>query len=227
MWLAIDIGNTHQHWGWFEEGELVLTADYGHRYWDASVFDRASAIVVASVVPEKAERWRFYKSVRILTVSDLHLRGSYATLGIDRALNIVGAGYRYGYPTLVVDFGTAITLSASDAQGRFVGGCILPGFAMQFKALHATTAQLPLVNLPLNLPPPLALDTEQAIQSGVIKVALAGIEQYLNAWRVNQPGGKVIATGGDSALVSQWFPQLFDAQDGQLNLWGIYAAAHH
>ncbi|WP_218082900.1 type III pantothenate kinase [Anthocerotibacter panamensis] len=226
MWLAIDIGNTHQHWGWFERGELVLAADYSHSYWDERVFERAQEIVVASVVPDRLERWRFYRKVRVLDLDDLSLRGSYETLGVDRALNLLGAGYRYGFPVLVVDFGTAITLTAADPLGQFVGGCIMPGFHMQFQALHSHTARLPEVQLPEQLPPPMAHDTAQAIQSGVVKLTLAGLEQYLIAWRLSQPKGKVIATGGDSALVYRWVPHLFDVHDAQVSLWGIYATAH-
>jgi len=226
MWLAIDIGNTHQHWGWFERGELLLAADYDHGYWDESIFERATEIVVCSVVPEKLERWRYYQKVRILALEQLTLRGSYNTLGIDRALNIVGAGYRYGSPILVVDFGTAITVTAADGLGQLVGGCILPGFMMQFRALHRYTAVLPEVSIPEYLPQPLAQNTSEAIQSGVIKVTLGGLEQYLQAWRQAQPNGKVIATGGDSPLMNRWAPHLFDVQDSYVSLWGIYASAH-
>ncbi len=227
MWLAVDIGNTRQHWGWFERGELILAADYSPDYWDPSVFERASQITVASVVPARLERWQFYPKVRVLTLADVTLRGSYETLGIDRALNILGAGYRYGLPVLVVDFGTCITVTVAGTKGQLVGGCILPGFMMQFRALHQQTALLPEVTLPTTLPVPLASDTASAIQSGVVKVTLAGLEQYLTAWRQAESRGKVVATGGDSALVCRWLPQLFDYQDAQLCLWGMYAAAHH
>lgn len=225
MWLAVEIGNTRQHWGWFEQGELVLAADYPQSYWNVTALDQAEAVVVASVVPDRTERWRFQRRVRILTLDQLGLRGSYPTLGLDRALNILGAGYRYGFPILVVDFGTAITVTIADAKGQLVGGCILPGFAMQFRALHQFTAGLPEAMLPDNPPPPLARDTLGAIQSGVLKVTLAGLEQYLTGWR-QQSGGKVVATGGDSALIYRWSPQLFDHQDGHVSLWGMYASAH-
>ncbi len=225
MWLAVSIGNSQQHWGWFEGGELLLAADYSPSYWDQSIFERASRVVLTSVVPERIERWSFHKKVKILTLEDIALRGSYPGMGVDRALNVLGAGYRYGFPNLVVDFGTAITLTAADAQGQFLGGCIMPGFMMQFKALHAHTAQLPEVTMPELLPPPLAQNTIQAIQGGVIKMTLAGLEQYLLAWRLTHPQSKVIATGGDSPLIYRWTPHLFDIHDAQIGLWGMYAVA--
>ncbi len=223
MWLLVNIGNSRQHWGWFHGNELLLTADYPHDYWDEEVLEKATAIVVASVVPEALEPWQSVAKVQILNLEDVPITGGYLGLGVDRALNILGASYRYGYPTLVVDFGTAITISATNHSGRFIGGCIMPGFNLQFQSLQEHTALLPQVSLPEVLPPAMALTTEQAMQSGVIQVTLAGIEQFCLAWRQRQPEGKVIATGGDSSTVYSWLPHLFNIQDSYVGLWGMYA----
>jgi type III pantothenate kinase len=224
MWLAISIGNSRQHWGWFHGNELLLTVDHPPDYWDEDTLDKAESIVVASVVPDALERWSSVAKAQTLTLDRVPIKGGYEGLGVDRALNILGAGYRYGYPTLVVDFGTAITISATNNSGRFIGGCIMPGFSLQFRALQEYTAVLPQVELPAVLPPAMALTTEQSMQSGVIQVTLAGIEQFCLAWRQRQPQGRVIATGGDSALVYEWLPHLFNVQDSYVGLWGMYAS---
>ncbi len=223
MLLTIDIGNTHQHWGWFEQGNLVEVAHYTHDFWDTDAINRADKILVCSVVPALLASWQTYDHVQILTLKDLALSGSYQTLGIDRALNIVGAGYRYGFPVLVIDFGTAITLTAANQAGTLLGGQILPGFTMQFRALHDYTAMLPLVDLPDHWPEDLAGTTEQALQSGVFQTTLAGLEQQVLKYR--QRGTKVIITGGDSVRVASWSADWFDHQDAHLNLWGMYATA--
>jgi type III pantothenate kinase len=224
MWLAINIGNSRQHWGWFHGNELLLTADHTHDHWDEEALDKAESIVVASVVPDALERWSSMAKAQTLTLDRVPIKGGYEGLGVDRALNILGAGYRYGYPTLVVDFGTAITISATNNSGRFIGGCIMPGFSLQFKSLQQHTALLPHVELPAVLPPAMALTTEQSMQSGVIQVTLAGIEQFCLAWRQRQPQGRVIATGGDSEVVYEWLPHLFNVQDSYVGLWGMYAS---
>ncbi len=223
MWLAINIGNSRQHWGWFHGNELLLAADHPHDYWDEEALDKAESIVVASVVPDALEPWSSMAKAQTLTPDSVAIKGGYEGLGVDRALNILGASYRYGYPTLVVDFGTAITISATNISGRFIGGCIMPGFGLQFQSLQQHTALLPRVHLPTVLPPAMALTTEQSIQSGVIQVTLAGIEQFCLAWRQRQPEGKVIATGGDSGTVYGWLPHLFNVQDPYVSLWGMYA----
>jgi type III pantothenate kinase len=224
MWLAISIGNSRQHWGWFHGNELLLTLDHPPDYWDEEALDKAESVVVASVVPDALERWSSVAKAQTLTLDRVPIKGGYEGLGVDRALNILGAGYRYGYPTLVVDFGTAITISATNNSGRFIGGCIMPGFSLQFRALQEHTAVLPQVELPAVLPPAMALTTEQSMQSGVIQVTLAGIEQFCLAWRQRQPQGRVIATGGDSAVVYEWLPHLFNVQDSYVGLWGMYAS---
>jgi type III pantothenate kinase len=224
MWLAISIGNSRQHWGWFHGNELLLTVDHPPDYWDEEVLEKAESIVIASVVPDALERWSSVAKAQTLTLDKVPIKGGYEGLGVDRALNILGASYRYGYPTLVVDFGTAITISATNNSGRFIGGCIMPGFSLQFKALQEHTALLPPVELPDVLPPAMALTTEQSMQSGVIQVTLAGIEQFCLAWRQRQPQGRVIATGGDSTFVYEWLPHLFNVQDSYVGLWGMYAS---
>lgn len=46
---------------------------------------------------------------------------------------------------LVTDAGTAITYEVIEASGTFVGGNISPGMSTRFKALHAFTKKLPLL----------------------------------------------------------------------------------
>jgi len=124
----------------------------------------------------------------------------------------------------VVDFGTAITVSAVDTHGGFAGGLILPGLATQLRSLHTATAGLPAVELPDTLPTALAFDTKSAMQAGVVRVALAGIGAIVDEWRTATPHGVAVATGGDSPLVARWWPRLFDRHDPDLALWGIHCA---
>ncbi|MBC8122164.1 MAG: type III pantothenate kinase [Gemmatimonadaceae bacterium] len=222
-WLAVNIGNTRQHWGWFVDDTLLETSDHDLDYWNAQALAQAERITVASVVPALVPRWQELPQARILDIAQIPLTNHYATLGVDRALNLVGAAYRYGQPVLVCDLGTAITLSAMDTDGAFGGGCILPGLRAQFRALKSQTAALPEVELPEELPALWAQSTEQAIQAGVLQVTLAGIGQVVSGWRSQHSAAIVVATGGDSARVCRWYPHLFNVQDPHLTLWGICA----
>src|SRR5690606_10042411 len=65
----------------------------------------------------------------------------------DRWVAMIGARWRLlnegpARPALVVMIGTAVTVDAIDASGRFLGGLILPGHGIMLRALESGTAGL-------------------------------------------------------------------------------------
>lgn len=72
---------------------------------------------------------------------------SYTTphaLGSDRWAGMIGAHAAFpGEHLLIATFGTATTLEAVRADGRFVGGLIAPGWTLMMRSLGEHTAQLP------------------------------------------------------------------------------------
>ena len=164
----------------------------------------------ASVVPAQSELWGTDAQWHAITLTDIPLNDLYPTLGIDRALNLWAAGSRYGWPVLVVDGGTALTFTAGDQQA-IVGGAILPGISLQFKALGEQTASLPVLKPqeasgdgPLGPTPEghrWATDTPNAIRSGICHGILATVLDYMTAWGQNYPQGPVVITGGDGAWI--------------------------
>ena len=133
--------------------------------------------------------------------------GVYPTLGIDRALTLWGAGVTYGWPALVIDAGTALTLTGADATGTLVGGAILPGLGLQLRSLSQDTAALPALSLPAQLPDYWAKDTNTAIQSGVIYTVLTGLGQATMQWLNIYPNSALLLTGGDAAMLATYFQQ--------------------
>ncbi|HEY9649108.1 MAG TPA: pantothenate kinase, partial [Coleofasciculaceae cyanobacterium] len=125
-------------------------------------------LYLASVVPAQTTLWQTCPTARVITLEQLPLQGLYPTLGIDRALAVLGAGETLGYPVLVIDAGTALTFTGADAHRQLIGGAILPGLRLQFQALAQGTAALPTVQLPTQLPPRWANQTSSAIESGII-----------------------------------------------------------
>ena len=65
------------------------------------------------------------------------------TIGPDRLANAVAAHHHFGAPSVVVDFGTAVTFDVVDRAGNYVGGIIAPGLAAMTDYLHEKTALLP------------------------------------------------------------------------------------
>ena len=161
----------------------------------------------ASVVPAQTALWQRYPTFREVTLADISLANLYPTLGIDRALNLLGAGDRYGWPTLVIDAGTALTFTAGTA-GRFIGGAILPGLTTQFATLAGNTATLPAVHSQAELPTRWAHNTADAIRSGITYGTLAAVADYIQAWYQEYPTGHVVLTGGDGPSLYQWSKRL-------------------
>lgn len=148
--------------------------------------------------------------------------------GVDRLLNVAAAYEQLGKSCVVVDAGTAVTVSCCDDDGAFVGGAIAPGATMQLEALAARTAKLPRVSLAVpegNV----GRSAEQAIRHGVfhgvrgmVKEVVENFATDLGRWP------EVIATGGDAAALFEGW-ELVHAVVPDLTLYGIALAyaEHH
>jgi type III pantothenate kinase len=184
-------------------------------------------LVLASVVTQQTAIWQSYPDVRIITLDQLPIGGLYPTLGIDRALAVLGAGNQLGWPVLLIDAGTALTFTGADVNKYLVGGAILPGLGLQLSSLAKKTAALPSVPLPQNLPHRWATDTAGAIQSGVVYATVAGVRDFIEDWRCLFPDSQIAVTGGDRTMLLKYltasFPDtatpLIDAPEAIF--WGI------
>ena len=121
--------------------------------------------------------------------------------GTDRLLCALGARERAGAPCVVVGAGTAITVDLVDAEGRFAGGAIAPGFGLAARALHEGASALPLIE-PAVPDRAAGLDTVEAIQSGVYHSCRAGTSELVRLL-MEQAGGDpaVLIAGGDAELL--------------------------
>jgi len=184
----------------------------------------ASEIWIASAVPAQLALWSapttsvsLSNSLAIYKVQRSHipLGNVYDTLGIDRAINLLGAGEVSGWPVVVVDAGTALTFTAgtqASGQPSIYGGAILPGLRLQRDSLAQKTAVLG-AHIPdsndsnLALPTRWAMDTEGAIASGLIYSITATLIDYLTDWWQRFPTGKAILTGGDAQFLHHYLQQ--------------------
>ena len=124
-----------------------------------------------------------------------------AEVGSDLIVAAVAAIQEYGAPLLLVDMGTATTITAVDASGTFLGGCICPGVKISMEALTGRTAQLPGISLE---EPQRAIgrNTRDCMRSGIMFGAAAMLDGLLD--RMEAELGvpvKVIATGGIARFV--------------------------
>jgi type III pantothenate kinase len=122
-----------------------------------------------------------------------------ARLGADRWVAMIGAWHRTlaqgpVRPMVVVMVGTAVTVDAIDASGKFMGGLILPGHGIMLKALESGTAGL---HVPTGDVREFPTNTSDALTSGGTYAIAGAVERMVQHVRYHcgaEP--KCIMTGG-------------------------------
>ena len=69
------------------------------------------------------------------------------TVGSDLIVNAVAGVEEYGAPLIIIDMGTATTISVVDKNSNYIGGVIAPGVQLSMEALASKTAQLYKISL--------------------------------------------------------------------------------
>jgi type III pantothenate kinase len=134
-------------------------------------------------------------------------------VGADRIVNGVAAFHRYGGPSIVVDFGTAITFDVISARGEYLGGVIAPGLGIASEALFARAARLPRVEIkdPGKV---IGTSTVTHMQAGLYYGAIDMVDGMLA--RIKAELGTpatVVATGGQAKLVARGSKQIQHTDD--------------
>lgn len=124
-----------------------------------------------------------------------------AMAGGDLIVAAVAALSEYKPPLLIIDMGTATTMTALDVNGNFLGGSIFPGVKISAEALSGKTAQLPAISLQA---PQKAIgrNTVDCMQSGIMMGTAAMLDGMIE--RMEQELGQtatVVATGGIARFV--------------------------
>ena len=114
----------------------------------------------------------------------------------------MGALDLYQPPLLLVDMGTATTVTVLDEQGAFRGGAILPGANLALSSLAGGTALLP--DIPLAVPErAIGDDTLTCMQSGCVLGSALLLDGLIDRM-VAELGRKatVVATGGIAPVIA-------------------------
>ncbi len=240
--FALSIGNTSVRAGWFDGARLLES-----RSWTL-----AEALRPGWALPEKGARpeCAFFCSVvpraearlvramrratgadpiRFTAESDHGLRIRYrrpSRLGADRAAAALGALALFpGRDAVVVDCGTATSLTVVGRDGVVWGGAIAPGMGLGAEALARGTAQLPRV--PVHRPrAAIGRSPEEGIASGLFFGQVGAIRELLDRIRRERFGRRlplVIGAGGGAAPLAG--EGLFDRIEPDLVLHGLRAAA--
>ena len=148
-----------------------------------------------------------------------------AEAGVDRLLNAVAGKTRWpGETLIVVDFGTALSVSVVSASGGFLGGPIGVGVGAALRGLRTSTPNLPGLQEGPAVPL-IARSTSQALRAGILGQARLGVQGLVQGI-LDELGGnaRVIATGGEAELIAGE-SALFDCIEPGLTLEGLAIAA--
>jgi type III pantothenate kinase len=241
MILLLDIGNTHTHLGLANSKRVIKQINISTAHW----FDGCAAKLIAkfigkvslegaalcSVVPRVTPRavaiikrkWRLDS----LVLTPKTLRGvgiDYPkpnSIGPDRLANAVAVKHHFGAPSVVVDFGTAVTFDVVDRAGNYAGGIIAPGLAVMTDYMHEKTALLPRIKI-TEESAVIGKNTTQAMligavhgYRGLIRELIGELKKDLRATRL-----PVVATGGYARLMASKLPEI-TAVDPLLTLEGL------
>lgn len=118
------------------------------------------------------------------------------TLGSDLVAAAVAAIHTFPLPAIIIDMGTATTMTVVDTGNRFIGGAIIPGVALSMNALSGGTSLLHKV--PIEAPKKsISSTTTECMQSGAVYGNASLLDGMIDRFEA-ELGKKttVIATGG-------------------------------
>jgi len=205
--LAIDVGNTRLKWAQYRNAKpgeepiahgvefLENIERLGDGPW--AKLERPERMLgclvagnaVRRVVEEQMELWDVRPHWVIASSEEAGVRNGYdhpSRLGPDRWVAMIGARRRMLMmgavrPLVVVMVGTAVTVDALDADGRFLGGLILPGHGIMLRALENGTAGLHVPTGEVQLFP---TNTSDALTSGGTYAIAGAVERMMQHLRV-------------------------------------------
>lgn len=249
MILAIDMGNTNIVIGCVDEEKVLfeerLATDLSKTELEYVVIfktvlelygiekEKVTGAIISSVVPQLVNiiKSAVYKLIKVEPMvvgpgvkTGLNiLMDEPRRVGSDLIVDAVAAINNYGTPLIVIDMGTATTMSVIDRKGNYIGGVIMPGIKVSVDSLVSRTAQLQRISLdaPNKV---IGKNTINCMKSGVIYGNASCIDGMIDRLAEEMGEGlsdiKVVATGGLARVI---LPQCRHniIQDDELLLKGL------
>lgn len=227
MILAIDMGNTAAVLGCIDDQKIYFTEELSTDLSKSPLeyamgiktvlelynidSDNISGAIISCVVPSlqqvisRAVQKIINKAPLIVgpgLKTGLNIKMDNAReMGSDLIVDSVAGINRYGAPLIIIDMGTATTISVIDKDRNYIGGAITPGVNIAMNALSSNAAQL--FNVGLQAPSRvIGKNTVECMQSGIILGNASCIDGMID--RIEDELGystTVVATGGLSGIV--------------------------
>ncbi len=246
MILAVDIGNTNIVIGCIEEEKVYfverVSTDISKTELEYVVqfktllelyrikMEEITGCIIASVVPplNNIVKNAMEKLLRITPMivgpglkTGLNiLMDNPAQVGADLIVNAVAGLKYYGAPIIIIDMGTATTISVVDKNKNYVGGMILPGVKVSLESLVNRTSQLPRISLeaPKKM---IGKNTVDCMKGGIVMGQAASMDGLIE--RICEELGysaQVVATGGLAGCIIPYCKKEIIC-DNELTLKGL------
>ncbi|MCM1134232.1 MAG: type III pantothenate kinase [Clostridium sp.] len=141
-------------------------------------------------------------------------------LGSDLVVNAVAGLKYYGAPVIMIDMGTATTISVVDKNKNYIGGMIMPGVRVSLDSLVNRTSQLPRISLeaPKKI---IGKNTIDCMKSGIIMGQAACVDGMIERiWDELGYEATVVATGGLAGCIVPYCRKKV-IHDDELTLKGL------
>ncbi len=227
MILAIDIGNTNIVVGCFDDEQIIFRERLSTNHtatvleyvvmiktaFEMNAIEKESitGAIISSVVPAVTSTVHTavekYVGITPLIIGPGIKTGlsividNPGQLGSDLVVDAVAGISEYKTPLIIIDMGTATTVSVIDQKNQYLGGMIIPGLAVSHDALISRTSQLSKIAFekPKKL---IGSNTVDCIKSGLLYGNAGMIDGFIE--RINDELGEkctVVATGGLSPVI--------------------------
>ena len=129
-------------------------------------------------------------------------------LGADLAANAAGAIAKVGFPAIVIDFGTATTISVIDETRAYIGAAIMPGVQMSLDSLQ-NTGLLPGIAADKTVPI-IGKTTKDCMSAGVLRGQAFSAQSFAKAYReayFPETSSNLVISGGFAEVM---LPYIFE-----------------
>ena len=224
MILAVDCGNSHTKIGCVDNGKVLDPVVRLETNQNKTLFEYASdidrilcltnlkekktdGVIISCVVPPLREV--LSDALKVVTGKNAVIVGAGVksgvrlkiddpgTIGSDLVSAASAAKNLYKLPAIIVNLGTATTITVIDKEGTYTGGVFMPGVTLSMNALSRETSLLPSIDL---TPPKklICTQTNDAMKAGIIYGTAGAIDGIIDRFieEIGDPSPTIIATGG-------------------------------
>ena len=245
--LVFDIGNTQIKMGYYVGEELVkswrmttaankTTDEFGISIrllldMEKIRIQEIEAVAISSVVPHLMHSFtsaieRYLDKTPLVIGPGVKTGVNIRTpnpgeVGADLITDVAAAVEYYGYPCIIVDFGTATKYEVVNERGEFIAAVFSPGIGISAEVLAEKAAQLP--HIEIKKPKTILTNTTiECMQAGIVYGYIGQVQYIVSEIKreLGLPNVKVIATGGFGRVLAEDV-NCFDYYDAMLTLKGI------